>query len=94
VRTTLPRLLRAHRVAAAYLFGSWARDEADELSDIDVIVVAESTRPFVERFRDFPDVIRAPTGIDLLIYTPEEFAQERRCNRFVRRALRQGRRLL
>ncbi len=79
---------------AAYLFGSWARDEADELSDIDVIVVAESTRPFVERFRDFPDVIRAPTGIDLLIYTPEEFARERRCNRFVRRALRDGRRLL
>lgn len=94
VRTTLPRLLRAHRVEAAYLFGSWARDEADELSDIDVIVVAESTRPFVERFRDYPDVIRAPTGIDLLIYTPEEFAQERRCNRFVRQALREGRRLL
>ena len=60
----------------------------------DVIVVAESTRPFVERFRDYPDVIRAPTGIDLLIHTPEEFAQERRCNRFVRQALREGRRLL
>lgn len=94
VRMTLPRLLRAHRVEAAYLFGSWARGEADELSDIDVIVVAKSNRPFVERFRDYPDVIRAPTGIDLLIYTPEEFARERRCNRFVRQALREGRRLL
>ena len=94
VRTTLPRLLRTHRVEAAYLFGSWARGEADALSDIDVIVVAESKRPFVERFRDYPDVIRAPTGIDLLIYTPEEFARERQCNRFVRQALRDGRRLL
>ena len=94
VRTTLPRLLRAHQVEAAYLFGSWARGQADKLSDIDVIVVAESGRPFVERFRDYPDVIRAPTGIDLLIYTPEEFARERRCNRFIRHALREGRRLL
>jgi len=94
VRTTLPRLLRAHQVEAAYLFGSWGRDEADELSDIDIIVVAESKRPFVERFRDFPDLIRAPTGIDLLIYTPEEFTRERRCNRFIRQALREGRRLL
>ena len=49
---------------------------------------------FVERFRDYPDVIRAPKGIDVLIYTPEEFARERRCNRFVRQALREGRRLL
>ena len=94
VRTTLPRLLRTHRVEAAYLFGSWARGEADALSDIDVIVVAKSTRPFVERIRDYPDVIRAPKGIDVLIYTPEEFARERRCNRFVRQALREGRRLL
>ena len=61
VRTTLPQLLRAHRVEAAYLFGSWARGDADELSDIDVIVVAKSKRPFVERFRDYPDVICAPT---------------------------------
>ena len=94
VRTTLPQLLRAYRVEAAYLFGSWARGDADTLSDIDIIVVAKSKRPFVERFRDYPDVMCAPTGIDLLIYTPEEFARERRCNRFIRQALREGRRLL
>ena len=90
----LPRLLRGYAVDAAYLFGSWGRGEADRYSDIDLIVVANSARPFVERFRDFPGLWHeAPTGIDLLIYTPEEFARERRHNRFLRHVLRHARRL-
>ncbi len=95
VRRRLPALLRAYRINEAYLFGSWGRGDADEASDIDVIVVAPSRRPFVERFRDYPDVWRgAPTGIDLLIYTPEEFATQRRVNRFVRHVLREARRIV
>ena len=95
VRRRLPALLRAYGVNEAYLFGSWGRGDADEASDIDVIVVAPSMRPFVDRFRDYPDVWRdAPTGIDLLIYTPEEFATQRRDNRFVRHVLREARRIV
>jgi predicted nucleotidyltransferase len=90
----LPTLLRRRRVDAAYLFGSWARGQADPFSDIDLIVVAPSRRPFVDRFRDFPDLLRAPAGIDLLIYTPEEFACERRANRFLRHVLREARRIV
>ncbi len=95
VRRRLPALLRAYRVNEAYLFGSWGRGDADEASDIDVIVVAPSTRPFVDRFRDYPKVwLGAPTGIDLLIYTPEEFATQRRVNRFIRHVLREARRIV
>ena len=90
----LPGLLRRHRVTAAYLFGSWARDRADRFSDIDLIIVAPSRRAFVDRFRDYPDVLRAPTGLDLLVYTPEEFAEGRRTNRFLRHVLRDARRLV
>ena len=43
---------------------------------------------------DFPDLLRAPAGIDLLIYTPEEFACERRANRFLRHVLREARRIV
>ena len=95
IRRRLPRLLRAYAVDQAYLFGSWGRGEADEHSDIDVIIVAPSRRPFVDRFRDYPDVWRtAPAGIDLLIYTPEEFTLQRRINRFVRHVLRDARRIV
>jgi len=89
----LPALLRRYGVEAAYLFGSWARGEADRLSDIDLIVVARSRRPFVDRFRDFPELLRAPAGIELLVYTPDEFARLRRTNRFIRHVLREARRV-
>jgi predicted nucleotidyltransferase len=90
----LPTLLQRRDVAAVYLFGSWARGDADAHSDIDLIIVAPSARPFVERFRDYPELLQVPVGIDLLIYTPEEFARERRQNRFVRHAIREARRLV
>jgi predicted nucleotidyltransferase len=90
----LPALLRRRAVRAAYLFGSFGRGEADDLSDIDLIVVADSRRPFVDRFRDFPELLSAPSGIDLLVYTPEEFARQRRANRFLRHVLREARRIV
>jgi predicted nucleotidyltransferase len=89
----LPTLLRRRGVEAAYVFGSWARGDADRLSDIDLIIVARSRRPFVDRFRDFPEILRAPAGIELLVYTPEEFTALRRTNRFVRHVLREARRV-
>jgi hypothetical protein len=49
----------------------------------------------VDRFRDYPELWQtAPAGIDLLIYTPEEFATQRRLNRFVRHVLREARRIV
>jgi predicted nucleotidyltransferase len=90
----LPALLRRAGVHEAYLFGSWARNDADAHSDVDLMLVAPSRRPFVERFRDYPALLRGPGALDLLVYTPEEFAVARRRNRFVRYALRDARRLV
>jgi len=95
VRRRLPAMLRGYGINEAYLFGSWGRGQADASSDIDVIIVAPSRRPFVDRFRDYPGVWQgAPTGIDLLIYTPEEFATQRRVNRFIRHVMREARRIV
>ena len=69
-------LLDAQGAHAAWLFGSHARGAASAGSDIDVIVVAPTERPFVERFRDYlPAIVDAGAGVDLLVYTPEEFAR-------------------
>jgi len=72
-------LLRRHGAKAAWLFGSHARGTADAWSDIDVIVVAPSPRPAVERFKDYlPAIIAVGAGVEMLVYTPEEFAQMKR----------------
>ena len=72
--TELRPLLVRSGARAAYLFGSYARGEADEHSDIDLIVVAPSDLPPVERFRAYlPAIVGAGVGVDLFVYTPAEF---------------------
>jgi len=67
-------LLAAQGALRAYLFGSRARGEPDPWSDIDVIVVAPTERTPVERFRDYmPAIVAAGIGVDLFVYTPDEF---------------------
>ena len=69
-------LLAAQAAHAAWIFGSYARGTESARSDIDVIVVAPTCRPFVERFRDYlPAIANAEIAVDLLVYTPEEFAR-------------------
>ena len=69
-------LLDAQHAHAAWIFGSHARGTAREGSDVDVIVVAPTERPFVERFRDYlPAIVAAGVGVDLLVYTPEELTR-------------------
>jgi predicted nucleotidyltransferase len=78
VLAVLRPLLREHGARAAYLIGSRARGTADQHSDIDLIIVAESDRSEVERFKDYlPAIVASPVGVDLFIYTPEEFERLR-----------------
>lgn len=71
-------LLERQEAREAFLFGSHARGTADVYSDIDVIIVAPSQRPPVERFRDYlPAILEAGVGVDLFVYTPEEFERLR-----------------
>jgi predicted nucleotidyltransferase len=86
-------LLAATGARAAYLFGSHARGDADEYSDIDVIVVVPTEREPVERFRDYlPAIVAAGVGVDLFVYTPDEFARLARERRpFLEQALEDAR---
>lgn len=47
------------------IFGSVARGEADQWSDLDLVIVADTSRPFLERYRDFQLYVptRHPNGL-------------------------------
>lgn len=66
------------------LFGSLASGEVGEWSDIDLVVVKETDRKFLDRIREVMQLLRPRVGMDILVYTPEEFAQLSQERPFVR----------
>ncbi|GBC84191.1 hypothetical protein HRbin11_00613 [bacterium HR11] len=78
VQAYVARLRAEHpEVLRVIWFGSWVRGEATPGSDVDLcIIVARSDKPRWARAADFLPV-GFPVGIDLFVYTPEEFERLR-----------------
>ena len=55
------------------VYGSFARGEVGEWSDLDLVVVAETDRPFYERSKAVLKEVRPMVGMDVLVYTPVEW---------------------
>ncbi len=74
------------------LFGSLARGETHEWSDIDLIVVKDTDASYGERVKELLPVLRGRLiGADILIYTPEEYERGRQARwGLVRDAERDG----
>jgi predicted nucleotidyltransferase len=68
------RRLLAGRVEEAWIFGSYGTPGFSPDSDIDVFLVQKTGKAFLERALDFCDVLDLVPAMDLLVYTPEEFA--------------------
>lgn len=74
VEPTLLATIQQYRPKKAIIFGSWARGTADAGSDIDLILIKDDFKPFLERLKEFslmlpPDLPR----VDAFIYTQKEF---------------------
>jgi len=77
------------------LFGSHARGEANENSDVDLLIVAESSLPRFKRSRELYKLFRPyPFGMDLLVYTPQEVENGKKyAGSFLSTILREGKTL-
>ena len=67
------KLSRHANVHEAFLFGSLAENREDDWSDIDVVIVADVTDPFIERPRAFFELYDLGVPVDILVYKPQEF---------------------
>lgn len=82
--------LRGLGAKKVILFGSYARGRADLFTDLDLMVVWDDPRPFVERVAYLYAQLTPRVAVDILAYTPAE--RERIQGRpFVKEALREGR---
>lgn len=85
-------VFRRHGIRRAILFGSFATGRQGKRSDVDLILIQETEKPFLERFRGIlPELYQAIPGrdIEVFIYTSEELARISH-RKFVQRALREG----
>lgn len=56
-RLALP--LKSAGARRAIVFGSYARLDADAWSDLDLVIIAETELPFLDRFPAFPGIFEA-----------------------------------
>ena len=83
--------LMAYQPEKIILFGSMARGDADEYSDIDLIVIKETKQRFVRRLVEINAFIPLDIGVDVLIYTPTELeTMLAEGNPFIEKALEEG----
>ena len=89
----LEALLRELGARDVWLFGSLARGEVHEGSDLDLLVVMDTDLPFVERLARLYRELKPRVATDLFVYTSGEMEDLRESSPLVRAALREGRRL-
>lgn len=79
------QLLRTHYAPQRILlFGSLASEQVSEWSDIDLVIIKETDQKFLDRIREVMRLLQPRVGMDILVYTPEEFAQIQKERLFVR----------
>ena len=77
IQAFLLEKLVAKGVVEAYLFGSFVRGTVNPWSDLDLVVIKATERPFVERPLEFDDLFELGIPVDILVYTPGEFGELR-----------------
>lgn len=56
----------------AIVFGSYARGDWDELSDVDLVILKRTDAPYFRRLADLAPLL-PPGRVEAFVYTPEEF---------------------
>lgn len=88
----LQRAIERYAPERAILFGSAARGDADEFSDIDLVLIKKTKQSFLDRLVEFSRSLPPElTRVDVFIYTPGEFSDMReRGNPIALAALSEG----
>ena len=87
----LPLLSSRPDVLRVVVFGSVARGEVRETSDLDLVIVQDTELRFMDRLDEFYQLLLPSVDMDILVYAPGEWAALCRDRSFVRRVQSEGR---
>ena len=66
-------LVKEYRPEKIILFGSFAAGMVHEGSDLDLVIVKQTSKRPIDRQVEVYGLVKPEVGIDLFIYTPQEF---------------------
>lgn len=72
LRQAVDQIARHYKPERIYVFGSMARGDVHEDSDLDLLIIKETDQPFLARVNDVLSIVDVDVPIELLVYTPEE----------------------
>jgi predicted nucleotidyltransferase len=77
-------------IRKAILFGSLARGDVTPFSDLDLIIIQDTDARFLDRLEPFYASLDLRVDADILVYTPEEWAELQTWNLFIQQVIREG----
>ncbi|MEK6961447.1 MAG: nucleotidyltransferase domain-containing protein [Nanoarchaeota archaeon] len=72
------------------VFGSTARGDTHEGSDVDVILIKDTKKRFTDRIGEVMEMWKGEQPIEPLVYTQEEFKEKEKTSDFIRTAIKEG----
>jgi predicted nucleotidyltransferase len=67
------RIIRQYRPKKIIMFGSYARGDIHQGSDLDLVIIKNTKRKFLRRMDDVLDLCDGEIAVEPLIYTEAEF---------------------
>jgi predicted nucleotidyltransferase len=95
IKDVAEKIGRTVQAKSVILFGSYARGDAKESSDVDFLVIADSLLPKHKRSREIYKIFKPyPFGMDIVVYTSSEVEQAGKSPlSFVSTILRDGKKI-
>jgi uncharacterized protein len=67
-------------IISCFLFGSSASGDTNPWSDLDILIIAETEKPFIERPLKYQELFELGVSLDIVVYTPYEFEKVKKSN--------------
>lgn len=90
LRRCIDVLKEKYKPEKIILFGSLVSGKVGEWSDIDLIIVKDMKKPFLDRSKEILLSLQPKVGMDILVYTPEEFEKLSKRKFFKKEVLSKG----
>ena len=91
IRPRLAEFCAGHGIRRAIVFGSYARGTQTRRSDLDLVIVMETKKRFLDRYEDVREIhdVVPDVHVEMLIYTEHELRKIAH-RPFMRQILREG----